>query len=604
MASIRADRLNEEAKKVLSEIIRELKDPRLSPMTTITQVQEALEELSVQIEDEGTATTTETMTATAGGTVKLLYARKGDTVQSVMLEHGALAVLSLDGLMAVDVETDSTLSTGTTVTVTFADSTTAEGRIASNLAGKMTVTVEDQAYTVGQAVQLTSLEGELIGAGDLYIYSPWNVTAYAGTVANVHVKQDQTLSVGQTMLTLSDVGYSAAYRQLISKRQAYEDTMLELFKLYQTETLTAPCDGVVTGIDKNSVQLLAATESFSLDLLANAPNGDDETLYLNYAGQIAAVADNGWMLSINPQAMLVADYAALADIQVDTALMTKTVLYTDPDVPVFQYLEGAWVQTERSTLAEGDILLFAVDENEKLVWCVLLQKAQADQPGGDMPTGPGSQTPSTPGGTTGGMSGNMSGFDGMFQQQEEEQTLYSIETASVATVTPQSQVTMEITVDELDITALQVGMAAQVRIDALGGEKHTATITEIGNIGENNGGHSKFTVTLTMDRTENMLGGMNATASIVLSESTNVLTVPAAALVDVGNETVIYTGYDEKNGVLTNPVAVTVGMSDGQTVQITAGLTEGQTYYYAYYDTLNISTTPDFGSSAGGMFGR
>ena len=39
MSAIRSDRLNEEAKKVLSEIIRELKDPRLSPMTTITQVE-------------------------------------------------------------------------------------------------------------------------------------------------------------------------------------------------------------------------------------------------------------------------------------------------------------------------------------------------------------------------------------------------------------------------------------------------------------------------------------------------------------------------------------------------------------------------------------
>ena len=39
MSNIRTDRLNEEAKKVLSEIIRELKDPRLSPMTTITQVE-------------------------------------------------------------------------------------------------------------------------------------------------------------------------------------------------------------------------------------------------------------------------------------------------------------------------------------------------------------------------------------------------------------------------------------------------------------------------------------------------------------------------------------------------------------------------------------
>lgn len=564
---------------------------RVTVMTTITAVQAALEDLSDQIEEAGTVTTTEAMTATAGGTVKLLYAQKGDSVQNVMLEHGALAVLSLDGLMAVDVQTESQLPTGTVVTVTFADSRVAEGRIAANLNGNMTVTVEDQAYTVGETVQINSSEGEQLGTGVLYIYSPWNVTAYAGTVSAVHVKQEQQLSVGQKLLTLSDVGYSAAYRQLISKRQAYEDTMLELFRLYQTETLTAPCDGVVTGIDENSLQLLAAADDYSLDLLANAPNGDDETLYLNYAGQIAAVAENGWMLKLNPQAVPVADYALLADIQVDTALMTKTVLYTQPDAPVFQWADGAWVQADREQLGTGDILLFAADEHNALVWCVLLQKAQEDTPDdAQRPSDSGStQTPTISG------SGNMSGF-------AEEQQLYSLETATVATVTPQNQMTLDITVDELDVTALKVGMAAEIRIDALGGEKHTATVTEIGNIGENNGGHSKFTVTLTMDRTENMLGGMNATASIVLREAPSVLTVPAAALVDQGNETLVYTGYDEKTGTLTNPVVVTVGVSDGETVELTGGLKEGQTYYYAYYDTLNISDTPDFGSS--GMFGR
>ncbi len=39
MSAIRGDRMNEEVKKTVSEIIRELKDPRISPMTTITQAE-------------------------------------------------------------------------------------------------------------------------------------------------------------------------------------------------------------------------------------------------------------------------------------------------------------------------------------------------------------------------------------------------------------------------------------------------------------------------------------------------------------------------------------------------------------------------------------
>ena len=36
MSAIRSDRINEEVKKTLSAIVREMKDPRISPMTTLT----------------------------------------------------------------------------------------------------------------------------------------------------------------------------------------------------------------------------------------------------------------------------------------------------------------------------------------------------------------------------------------------------------------------------------------------------------------------------------------------------------------------------------------------------------------------------------------
>lgn len=39
MSVVRSDRLNEEMRKTLSEVIRELKDPRLSDMTTVSNVE-------------------------------------------------------------------------------------------------------------------------------------------------------------------------------------------------------------------------------------------------------------------------------------------------------------------------------------------------------------------------------------------------------------------------------------------------------------------------------------------------------------------------------------------------------------------------------------
>ena len=309
---------------------------------------------------------------------------------------------------------------------------------------------------------------------------------------------------------------------------------------------------------------------------------------------------------------------------IDAALMNQTVLHTETEIPVFALQEGAWTLVDRATVGNGDILLFAADAQGKLVWSVLLQKAepQPENPGNpdgsaqpgtpadpgtntdpNTPTTPGgSTTPSTPSGGGSYPSGGSWGGTGGMTAPEPEFELYDLELAEIAAVTPQGIMTLDITVDELNIKDLTVGMTAQVKIDALGGEKYTATVTGIGNTGTNNGGNSKYTVSLTMDRAGNMLSGMNATAAIVLNTVADVLTIPADALVESGNQTVVYTGYDEENDVLLNPVTVKVGCSDGESVEILEGLENGQTYYYAYYDTLEISYTPDFGGG-GFMFG-
>ena len=46
---------------------------------------------------------------------------------------------------------------------------------------------------------------------------------------------------------------------------------------------------------------------------------------------------------------------------------------------------------------------------------------------------------------------------------------------------------------------------------------------------------------------------------------------------------------DQKTGEPINPVEVTTGLSDGETVEILTGLASGDTVFYAYYDTLEES---------------
>lgn len=608
-------------------------------MTSITEIQDTLELLSEEIEKESKASTSEDVVALAGGTVKLLYATVGDSVQSVMLEHGALAILSLDGLMAVDLTVDSPLSAGSAVSVTLANGTVTEGKIASNLSDSVTVTVEDQGYGIGDSVQISTADGEALGAGSLYIYSPWSASAYTGTVSRVKVSQGEKVSAGESLMTLTDMGSTARYQKLLSQRQEYEALMLELFQMYQSRQVSAPADGILSGIDPKSPLLLASTDSLSPTLLANSPNGDDVTLFKTYVARVGAIGQNGWALQIDPKALSIEDYKALPENLAENAAMTDVVIY-NPDgtqvIPIYELSGEEWQALQKSDVSTGDTLLLAETEQGDPVWIVRIQRASAEsqspsQPEGgstDTPLPEGSdstlpQTPSvdtaekaedsssirdkvvqSPSSGSGSIGGNWNGAGATSPQESApEEELFDASLTQIAAITPQNTMALEIAVDQLDVKSISPGMEAQIKINALGGLKLTATVTDVGGVGTNNGGSSKFTVKLSMPREENMLAGMNATATLIPETNSQTLLLPVKALVDQGTKTYVYTAYDEKQEKLLNPIEVTLGASDGENVQILEGLKEGDTYYYAYYDTAEVSLTPDFGTK-GFQMGR
>ena len=104
------------------------------------------------------------------------------------------------------------------------------------------------------------------------------------------------------------------------------------------------------------------------------------------------------------------------------------------------------------------------------------------------------------------------------------------------------------------------------------------------------------TVELLMNPEPILADDMAGLSTVVLSTAENVLCVPVAALDVVNGETVLYTGFDEKNASLGDPVPVTTGMSDAEYVQILGGLREGDTVYYAYYDMLESEALPSVGA--------
>ena len=614
---------------------------RVTVMSAIAQVQETLDYLDEQIEEARDAALSDTVTAQGGGRVKLVYAQAGDSVQDVMLEHGALAVLSLDGLMAVDISRKTDLAPGDSVLVTVED-TEVTGWVETNLDGVLTITVADEGYAVGTSVLVTTEDGHRIGAGTLYIHNAWNATAVSGTVSRVNVTEETSVSAGRTLFTLTDTEYTAEFELLCAQRQEYADVMLELFRLYQDLTVTASCDGAVSGVDESSACLLAEQGSgYVLSLLVNAPNGDDSREYHNYLATVAAVGTNGWAVAMDPNNLAVTDYKTLADMPLDTSGCTELMLYSG-DAFVYELVEGEWQQIDAASVTAGDTVLFAVDVDGNCIWVVRIARepqtgeeetvpdetVPSETPGEAVtpeedPTQPSeeetgeTETGSTdiPGGSSGsqgssgGMTGGYSGSFGGGTTAEETVEMYSLDRSVILSVIAQETMTLSITVDEMDIGSLSLGMAAEVALDALRNETFSAWVSEIGTDGESSGGSSKFTVTLTLDRTESMLSGMNATVSIPLEGAEQGLVIPVEALTEVGSTTYVYTGYDEASGQLTAPVAVETGASDGVNVRILSGLGEGDTFWYAYYDTLDIEsasagTSTSGGFNIGNIFGR
>ena len=97
---------------------------KISVMNTVATVQNNLEYIAGEIRTAASGATNASLAAPAAGRVKAVYAAAGDDVQSVIREHGALMVVSLDGRMALDAETASAAATpGKSVTVRLGDGT-------------------------------------------------------------------------------------------------------------------------------------------------------------------------------------------------------------------------------------------------------------------------------------------------------------------------------------------------------------------------------------------------------------------------------------------------------------------------------------------------
>lgn len=609
----------------------------------ISELQEVMDTLDAAIASESSKTNDSVIRSGTAGRVKKIYAREGTAAADTVYESGALLLLSLDGLMAVDLEARAEV--GQRVTVTLSDGTALEGTVESVSDGTATVTLSDETAPLDDSVTVTTKDGETLGTGNLYIHSRLRVAGAYGTVSKISVRENQQVSAGSTLLTLKDTGHTAEYARLLNRRTELEDQMESLVKLSKDGILHADCGGIVSGVDTEisytDPAVLTQTRSQAspgytalggirmenTDTPQAQPSGEDQSQNPDGnqnpgtgSGQNPGEGEDpqpgtggsgtdetetatyilGQVTDASRLSEGVLTYAVQKTIRAEELATQSFADMLDPTVPVqtqeLTYTKqtvllstgGAWIESGFEQISEGDAILIGAG-------IIVYQKTGTSVPGG-MPSIDPSQFPSISTGIAGtgsalsgmaSMAGGMSGYGTAAKTAAYDS--YDTTKKDAAVITADEEMTVQIQVDELDIRTLETGMEATVTLDALPGSSFTGAITSINPYGENSGGNTKYTVTVTLPRDEKMLSGMNASVKITTGVSGTVPTVPAAAVVFDAGKSWLYTGYNEKTDTLTDPVEIQTGLSDGTLVELLSGLSEGSSFYYRYADSIEYS---------------
>ena len=264
-AGVEIDEVFPEAGDIVSKGDLLAKVDMASVMSALSDTQSQLKTLDRSINSAKDDTASTSITSGVSGRVKKIYAEAGDDVAACMAKNGALAVLSLDGYLAVDIEAEG-LSRGDSVSVALSDGSLYTGAVEEVRKGQATVLVTDDGPLVDEEVTFSDAGGRTLGSGTLYIHSPLAVTGYAGTVKSVSARENAKVSSGSGLFTLTDTKTSANYDALLRQREELEETFLDLLAIYRDGAVLAKMDGLVSSVEYDENTFTSAVENQILTL--------------------------------------------------------------------------------------------------------------------------------------------------------------------------------------------------------------------------------------------------------------------------------------------------------------------------------------------------
>lgn len=167
----------------------------------------------------------------------------------------------------------------------------------------------------------------------------------------------------------------------------------------------------------------------------------------------------------------------------------------------------------------------------------------------------------------------VSDYDGYIVTMDAMEGMTYEKGQQLCTIADEKSLNLKVDIDELDIDGVEVGQTAEVVFDAFEDETYEGTVEKISGVGENNGGVTTYTVTISIkleDETK-LKNAMSATASIIMGNKDNVLLVPVDAV--ESEDGVKYVQL--MSGGQTIKTEIQTGLINNEYAEVTSGLNVG-----------------------------
>ena len=243
----------------------------------ITDLEFDLWELDDTILDTSTGSKVTAVEAPAAGRVMAVYAGVGDDALAVFRREGALAVISTDGRMKVElngVDAGAGVALNDKLVVTGEDFT-AEGTVVdlTRQGTSLTLTIQDDSLPMGETVSVATADGVALGTGTLAVNKPMAVSSYGGTIESVRTEVGKTVKRGDTLFKLTDSPITLKLENLRLQRETASKSLEDAKERRENLIVLAPCDGTIATLDVNE-----GDEITSGALMCSILEGEDMNL--------------------------------------------------------------------------------------------------------------------------------------------------------------------------------------------------------------------------------------------------------------------------------------------------------------------------------------